>query len=93
MDINACRANCAARKEHGRWTLESPNSTTHAEIDPILINRRWCLLDTTKEAKDHVSLKFPLPPPTGESDSMDETQYDVQIKRQRSPKQSTENTI
>ncbi|VDM82026.1 unnamed protein product [Strongylus vulgaris] len=26
---------------------ESPNGTTHAEIDHILNNRRWCLLDVS----------------------------------------------
>ena len=33
------------KKEQRRWTWESPNGTTHAEIDHILTNRRWCLLD------------------------------------------------
>ena len=33
------------KSEHRRWTWESPNGTTHAEIDHILTNRRWCLLD------------------------------------------------
>ncbi|KHJ99180.1 hypothetical protein OESDEN_00842 [Oesophagostomum dentatum] len=32
------------KNEHRRWTWESPNGTTHAEIDHILTNRRWCLL-------------------------------------------------
>ncbi|VDM85695.1 unnamed protein product, partial [Strongylus vulgaris] len=31
------------KKEHRQWTWESPNDTTHAEIDNILTNRRWCL--------------------------------------------------
>ncbi|VDP55855.1 unnamed protein product [Heligmosomoides polygyrus] len=35
------------KKEHCRWTWESTNGTTHAEIDHIMSNRRWCLLDTS----------------------------------------------
>ncbi|KAE9418771.1 hypothetical protein Angca_006709, partial [Angiostrongylus cantonensis] len=34
------------KKESRRWTWKSPNGMTHAEIDHILTNRRWCLLDT-----------------------------------------------
>ncbi|KHJ89105.1 hypothetical protein OESDEN_11083 [Oesophagostomum dentatum] len=30
------------KKENRR---QSPNGTTHAEIDHILTNRKWCLLD------------------------------------------------
>uniref|UniRef100_A0A7I4Y8T5 Reverse transcriptase domain-containing protein n=1 Tax=Haemonchus contortus TaxID=6289 RepID=A0A7I4Y8T5_HAECO len=33
------------KKEHRRWTWESPNGTTHAELDHVLTNRKWCLLD------------------------------------------------
>ena len=33
------------KKEQRRWAWESHNGTTHAEIDHILTNRRWCLLD------------------------------------------------
>ncbi|KAK6760944.1 hypothetical protein RB195_022134 [Necator americanus] len=32
------------KKDHRRWTWESPNGTTHAEIDHILTSRRCCLL-------------------------------------------------
>ncbi|EYB82909.1 hypothetical protein Y032_0347g3154 [Ancylostoma ceylanicum] len=35
------------KKDHRRWTWESPNGTTHTEIDHILTNRRWCLLDVS----------------------------------------------
>ncbi|KAK6757175.1 hypothetical protein RB195_015162 [Necator americanus] len=35
------------KKDHRRWTWESPNAATRAEIDHILNNRRWCLLDVT----------------------------------------------
>ncbi|VDM63633.1 unnamed protein product [Angiostrongylus costaricensis] len=35
------------KKESRRWTWESPNGMAHAEIDHILTNRRWCLLDTS----------------------------------------------
>ncbi|VDM53215.1 unnamed protein product [Angiostrongylus costaricensis] len=35
------------KKESRRWTWESLNGMTHAEIDHILTNRRWCLLDTS----------------------------------------------
>ncbi|KAK6763905.1 hypothetical protein RB195_024296 [Necator americanus] len=35
------------KKDHRRWTWESPNGATRAEIDHILTNRRWCLLDVT----------------------------------------------
>ncbi|CAJ0588207.1 unnamed protein product [Cylicocyclus nassatus] len=35
------------KTEHCRWTWESPNGTTHAEIEHILINRRWSLLDVS----------------------------------------------
>ncbi|KAK6760343.1 hypothetical protein RB195_021714 [Necator americanus] len=33
------------KKDHRRWARKSPNGATRAEIDHILINRRWCLLD------------------------------------------------
>ncbi|KAK6744137.1 hypothetical protein RB195_011071 [Necator americanus] len=33
------------KKDHRRWTWESPNGATLTEIDHILTNRRWCLLD------------------------------------------------
>ncbi|KAK6018885.1 hypothetical protein OSTOST_15498 [Ostertagia ostertagi] len=33
------------KKEHRRWTWESPNGTTRAEIDHIITNRRRCLCD------------------------------------------------
>ncbi|KAK6749787.1 hypothetical protein RB195_002036 [Necator americanus] len=29
------------KKDHRRWTWESPNGATRAEIDHILTNRRW----------------------------------------------------
>ncbi|KAK6761737.1 hypothetical protein RB195_022716 [Necator americanus] len=32
------------KKDHRRWTWESHNGATRAEIDHILTNRRWCLL-------------------------------------------------
>ncbi|KAK6731326.1 hypothetical protein RB195_007662 [Necator americanus] len=35
------------KKDHRRWTWESPNGATLAEIDHILTNRRWCLLDVS----------------------------------------------
>ncbi|KAE9415483.1 hypothetical protein Angca_001775, partial [Angiostrongylus cantonensis] len=35
------------KKESRYWTWESPNGMTLAEIDRILTNRRWCLLDTS----------------------------------------------
>uniref|UniRef100_A0A0K0D4C4 Endo/exonuclease/phosphatase domain-containing protein n=1 Tax=Angiostrongylus cantonensis TaxID=6313 RepID=A0A0K0D4C4_ANGCA len=35
------------KKESRRWTWEFPNGMTHVEIDHILTNRRWCLLDTS----------------------------------------------
>ena len=35
------------KKDHRRWTWESPNGTTHAEIDHILTNRKWCILDVS----------------------------------------------
>ncbi|KAE9412852.1 hypothetical protein Angca_008685, partial [Angiostrongylus cantonensis] len=35
------------KKESRRWTRKSPNDVTYAEIDHILTNRRWCLLDTS----------------------------------------------
>ncbi|VDM52307.1 unnamed protein product [Angiostrongylus costaricensis] len=35
------------KKERRCWTWESPNGMTYAEIDHILKNRRWCLLDTS----------------------------------------------
>ncbi|KAK6752033.1 hypothetical protein RB195_003449 [Necator americanus] len=34
-------------KDLRRWTWESPNGATRAEIDHILTNRRWCLLDVS----------------------------------------------
>ncbi|VDM61761.1 unnamed protein product [Angiostrongylus costaricensis] len=33
------------KKESRRWTWESPNDITHAEVDRILTNRKWCLLE------------------------------------------------
>ncbi|VDL84307.1 unnamed protein product [Nippostrongylus brasiliensis] len=35
------------KKEHRRWTWESPNGTTHAEIDHIMTNRGWRLYDAS----------------------------------------------
>ncbi|KAK6763193.1 hypothetical protein RB195_023780 [Necator americanus] len=35
------------KKGHRRWTWESPNGATRAEIDHILTNQRWCLLDVS----------------------------------------------
>ncbi|KAK6736838.1 hypothetical protein RB195_019498 [Necator americanus] len=35
------------KKDHRRWTWESPNGATRAEIDHILTNWRWCLLDVS----------------------------------------------
>ncbi|KHJ98296.1 hypothetical protein OESDEN_01718 [Oesophagostomum dentatum] len=35
------------KKENRRWTLETPNGRIHAEIEYILTNRRWCLLDVS----------------------------------------------
>ncbi|KAK6764424.1 hypothetical protein RB195_024664 [Necator americanus] len=35
------------KKDHRRWTWESPNGVTRAEIDHILTNRGWCLLDVS----------------------------------------------
>ncbi|KAK6763167.1 hypothetical protein RB195_023760 [Necator americanus] len=35
------------KKDHRRWTWESPNGATRAEIDHILTNQRWCLLDVS----------------------------------------------
>ncbi|KAK6733923.1 hypothetical protein RB195_017596 [Necator americanus] len=35
------------KKNYRRWTWESPNGATRAEIYHILTNRRWCLLDVS----------------------------------------------
>ncbi|KAK6748230.1 hypothetical protein RB195_001075 [Necator americanus] len=35
------------KKDYRRWTWESPNGATRAEIDHILTNRRWCLPDVS----------------------------------------------
>ncbi|KAK6737066.1 hypothetical protein RB195_019643 [Necator americanus] len=35
------------KNDHRRWTWETPNGATRAEIDHILTNRRWCLLDVS----------------------------------------------
>ncbi|KAK6738972.1 hypothetical protein RB195_020827 [Necator americanus] len=35
------------KKDHRWWTWESPNGATRAEIDHILTNRKWCLLDVS----------------------------------------------
>ncbi|KAK6737277.1 hypothetical protein RB195_019772 [Necator americanus] len=35
------------KKDHRRCTWEWPNAETRAEIDHILTNRRWCLLDVS----------------------------------------------
>ncbi|KAK6765489.1 hypothetical protein RB195_025415 [Necator americanus] len=35
------------KKDHRRWTWESPNGVTRAETDHILTNQRWCLLDVS----------------------------------------------
>lgn len=33
------------KRQKSRWTWESPNGQTHSELDHILTNRRWSLLD------------------------------------------------
>uniref|UniRef100_A0A0N4WE15 Endo/exonuclease/phosphatase domain-containing protein n=1 Tax=Haemonchus placei TaxID=6290 RepID=A0A0N4WE15_HAEPC len=33
------------KKKHSRWTWETSNGTIRAELDHILTNRKWCLLD------------------------------------------------
>ncbi|KAK6726469.1 hypothetical protein RB195_004661 [Necator americanus] len=35
------------KKDHRRWTWELLNGATRAEIDHILTNRRWCLLNSS----------------------------------------------
>ncbi|EYB99959.1 hypothetical protein Y032_0119g869 [Ancylostoma ceylanicum] len=35
------------KPQHRRWTWESPNGQTHSELDHVLTNRRWSLMDTT----------------------------------------------
>nr|CDJ93019.1 Endonuclease exonuclease phosphatase domain containing protein [Haemonchus contortus] len=35
------------KNEGRRWTWESPNAETHSEIDHVLTNRRWSLLDVS----------------------------------------------
>ncbi|KAK6760624.1 hypothetical protein RB195_021908 [Necator americanus] len=35
------------KKDHRRWTWETPNGATRAEIGHILTNRKWCLLDVS----------------------------------------------
>ncbi|KAK6760044.1 hypothetical protein RB195_021531 [Necator americanus] len=35
------------KKDHRRWTWDSPNGGTRAEIGNILTNRKWCLLDVS----------------------------------------------
>ncbi|KAE9420794.1 hypothetical protein Angca_003949, partial [Angiostrongylus cantonensis] len=50
------------KKESRGWTWETPNGMTHAEIDHILTNRRWCLLDTSvvrsfSTGSDHLLLR------------------------------------
>ncbi|KAK6749530.1 hypothetical protein RB195_001878 [Necator americanus] len=35
------------KKDHRKWKWESPSGATRAEIDHILTNRRWCLLDVS----------------------------------------------
>ncbi|KAE9413913.1 hypothetical protein Angca_000443, partial [Angiostrongylus cantonensis] len=35
------------KNESCRWTWKSPNGMTHAEIDHILTNRRWCSLNAS----------------------------------------------
>ncbi|KIH67296.1 endonuclease/exonuclease/phosphatase family protein [Ancylostoma duodenale] len=35
------------KRQHRRWTWESPNGQTHSELDHILTNRRWSLMDVT----------------------------------------------
>ncbi|KAK5979185.1 hypothetical protein GCK32_003561, partial [Trichostrongylus colubriformis] len=53
--------------------------------------RRSCRSKKKKEEISHVSISFPLPPPTGESDEiMDETQYDVRVKALRDSKSKTD---
>ncbi|VDM57626.1 unnamed protein product [Angiostrongylus costaricensis] len=51
------------KKESRRWTWESSNDITHAEIDRILTNRKWCLLEKSVgssfcTASDHRLLKI-----------------------------------
>ncbi|KAK6744593.1 hypothetical protein RB195_011365 [Necator americanus] len=35
------------KKDNRRWTWECSNGVTSAEIDHVLTNRRWCLLDAS----------------------------------------------
>ncbi|KAK6760652.1 hypothetical protein RB195_021928 [Necator americanus] len=35
------------KKDHRRWTWESPNGPTRADIDHIVTNRKWCLIDVS----------------------------------------------
>lgn len=53
----------------------------------IFFIRKFC----KKKQTSHVSLRFPLPAPTGESDIMDDTQYDTHVKAPRTS--STEGSV
>ncbi|XGW34402.1 hypothetical protein V3C99_018346 [Haemonchus contortus] len=44
------------KEEHRRWTWESPNGTTHAELDHIVTNRKWYLPDFPDSDKISVDL-------------------------------------
>ncbi|VDM77456.1 unnamed protein product [Strongylus vulgaris] len=57
------------KKEHRRWTCESPNGTTHEEIDHILNSRRWCLLKVSvvpsfSSVSDHCLLQAKMLQPS-----------------------------
>uniref|UniRef100_A0A7I4YM96 Reverse transcriptase domain-containing protein n=1 Tax=Haemonchus contortus TaxID=6289 RepID=A0A7I4YM96_HAECO len=49
--LNACRLfhgnSMFEKPANRRWTWESPNGRTHTEIDHVLTNRRWSLLDVS----------------------------------------------
>ncbi|VDO37536.1 unnamed protein product [Haemonchus placei] len=62
------------------------SATTTAHRRPANEDRVVTGWKSKKKVANHVSLRFPLPPPTGEYDDMDETQYDVRVPALRDTK-------
>ncbi|KAL6732778.1 hypothetical protein Aduo_003500 [Ancylostoma duodenale] len=51
----------------------------------VILAIKACCGYREKEDRNQVSLSFPLPPPTGDNDDMDDTQYDTSVRVSREP--------
>ncbi|KAE9414302.1 hypothetical protein Angca_008528, partial [Angiostrongylus cantonensis] len=61
MAIKTIHGNSQFQKPHSqRWTWESPNGEYHNEIDHIIVNRKFCLIDVAVVLKLHTGLDHRL---------------------------------